>query len=47
MLVISGIGLIVDSTVSERHRIGRQLTERTTHLNSLIENTPLGVVVTD
>jgi diguanylate cyclase (GGDEF)-like protein/PAS domain S-box-containing protein len=47
MLVISAVGLIVASTVSERHRIGRQLAERTMYLNSLIENTPLGVVVVD
>ena len=47
MLVISAVGLIVGSTVTERHRIGRQLTERTMYLNSLIENTPLGVVVND
>jgi diguanylate cyclase (GGDEF)-like protein/PAS domain S-box-containing protein len=47
MLVISAVGLIVGSTVTERHRMGRQLTERTTYLNSLIENTPLGVVVSD
>jgi diguanylate cyclase (GGDEF)-like protein/PAS domain S-box-containing protein len=47
MLIISAVGLIVGSTVSERHRIGIQLTERTMYLNSLIENTPLGVVVND
>jgi diguanylate cyclase (GGDEF)-like protein/PAS domain S-box-containing protein len=47
MLVISAVGLIVGSTVSERHRIGKQLAERTMYLNSLIENTPLGVVVVD
>lgn len=47
MLVISGLGLIVGSIVTERHKIGDQLAERTMYLNSLIENTPLGIVVHD
>jgi diguanylate cyclase (GGDEF)-like protein/PAS domain S-box-containing protein len=47
MLVVSFTGLIVGSAVSERHRIGRELHEQTSYLNSLIENTPLGVVVLD
>jgi diguanylate cyclase (GGDEF)-like protein/PAS domain S-box-containing protein len=45
MLVVSFTGLIVGSAVSERHRIGKELHEQTSYLNSLIENTPLGVVV--
>jgi diguanylate cyclase (GGDEF)-like protein/PAS domain S-box-containing protein len=47
MLVVSFTGLIVGSAVSERHRIGKELHEQTSYLNSLIENTPLGVVVLD
>ncbi len=47
MLVVSAVGLIVGSTVTERHRIGRQLNERTMYLDSLIQNTPLGIVVRD
>jgi len=47
MLVVSFTGLIVGSAVSERHRIGKELHEQTNYLNSLIENTPLGVVVLD
>jgi diguanylate cyclase (GGDEF)-like protein/PAS domain S-box-containing protein len=47
MLVISGVGLIVGSAVSERHRIAIDLQEQTVHLNSLIENSPFGIVVLD
>jgi diguanylate cyclase (GGDEF)-like protein/PAS domain S-box-containing protein len=47
MLVLSGVGLIVGSAVSERHRIAIDLQEQTTHLNSLIENSPFGIVVMD
>jgi diguanylate cyclase (GGDEF)-like protein/PAS domain S-box-containing protein len=47
MFVVSFTGLIVGSAVSERHRIGKELREQTAYLNSLIENTPLGVVVLD
>ncbi|HEY4949507.1 MAG TPA: diguanylate cyclase [Candidatus Acidoferrales bacterium] len=47
MLVVSFTGLLVGAAVSERHRIGRDLHEQTSYLNSLIENTPLGVVVLD
>jgi diguanylate cyclase (GGDEF)-like protein/PAS domain S-box-containing protein len=47
MLVISGLGLVVGSIVTERHRLGDQLAERTMYLDSLIENTPLGIVVHD
>lgn len=47
MLVVSGVGLIVGSAVSERHRIALDLQERTSHLNSLIENSPFGIVVLD
>lgn len=47
MLVISAVGLIVGSSVSERHRISIDLLEQTAHLNSLIENSPFGIVVMD
>ncbi|MFZ0522614.1 MAG: diguanylate cyclase [Candidatus Acidiferrales bacterium] len=47
MLVVSFTGLLVGAAVSERHRMGKQLRERTDYLNSLIENTPLGIVVLD
>jgi PAS domain S-box-containing protein len=47
MLVVSAIGLIVGSTVTERLRIGMKLHERTGYLNSLIENSPLGIITLD
>jgi diguanylate cyclase (GGDEF)-like protein/PAS domain S-box-containing protein len=47
MLVLSGVGLIVGSAVSERHGIALDLQEQTAHLNSLIENSPFGIVVLD
>lgn len=45
MLVVSASGLIVGSTVTERQQMGAELHQRTTYLNSLIENSPLGIVV--
>jgi len=47
MFTVSCTGLIVGSAVSERQRMARELHKQTAHLNSLIENTPLGVVVLD
>jgi diguanylate cyclase (GGDEF)-like protein/PAS domain S-box-containing protein len=47
MLTVSGTGLIVGAAVNERHRMARQLNERTDFLNSLIENNPLAIVVHD
>jgi diguanylate cyclase (GGDEF)-like protein/PAS domain S-box-containing protein len=47
MLIVSGVGLLLGSTVSERQRTGQELGERTMYLDSLIENTPLGIVVND
>jgi diguanylate cyclase (GGDEF)-like protein/PAS domain S-box-containing protein len=47
MLFVSLTGLLVGSVVSERHRVGKELREQTDYLNSLIENTPLGIVVLD
>ena len=45
MLTVSGTGLIVGAAVTERHRMAKQLSERTSFLNSLIENNPSGIVV--
>jgi diguanylate cyclase (GGDEF)-like protein/PAS domain S-box-containing protein len=47
MLVLSAVGLIVGSEVSERHRLAIHLNEQTTYLDSLIQNNPLGIVVLD
>ncbi|HVH87428.1 MAG TPA: PAS domain-containing protein [Terriglobales bacterium] len=47
MLVLSAVGLIVGSEVSERHRLAIGLNEQTTYLDSLIQNSPLGIVVLD
>ncbi len=47
MLVVSAVGLMVGSTVTERQRIAMQLHERTSYLNSLIENSPLGIIILD
>jgi diguanylate cyclase (GGDEF)-like protein/PAS domain S-box-containing protein len=45
MLVFSASGLIVGATVTERQHLGMELHERTTYLNLLFENSPLGIVV--
>src|SRR5258706_4751279 len=47
MLVVSAVGLIVGSEVSERHRLAIDLNRQTTYLDSLIQNSPLGIVVLD
>ncbi len=47
MLVLSAVGLIVGSEVSERERLTIDLNEQTTYLDSLIQNSPLGIVVLD
>jgi diguanylate cyclase (GGDEF)-like protein/PAS domain S-box-containing protein len=47
MLVLSAVGLIVGSEVSERHRLAMDLNEQTTYLDSLIQNSPLAIVVLD
>ncbi len=47
MLVLSAVGLIVGSEVSERHRLALDLNEQTSYLDSLIQNSPLGIVVLD
>ena len=45
MLVVSAIGLIVGSTVTDRLLTEDELRERTVYLNSLIDNSPLGILV--
>jgi diguanylate cyclase (GGDEF)-like protein/PAS domain S-box-containing protein len=47
MLAVSATGLILGAAVSERKRIADDLKERTIFLNSLIENSPFGIVVQD
>jgi diguanylate cyclase (GGDEF)-like protein/PAS domain S-box-containing protein len=47
MLSFSLTGLIVGASVSERQHIANALGERTRFLNSLIENSPFGIVVVD
>jgi len=47
MLVVSATGLLLGSAVTERHRLAREMSEQTANLNSLIENSPLGIVVLD
>jgi len=47
MLVLSAVGLIVGSEVSERHRLVIDLNRQTTYLDSLIQNSPLGILVLD
>jgi diguanylate cyclase (GGDEF)-like protein/PAS domain S-box-containing protein len=45
MLVISATGLIVGSEVSEREQLAIEVTRQTTFLDSLIQNSPFGIVV--
>lgn len=47
MLVVSALGLIVGSEVSERHRLALDLIKQTAYLDSLIQNSPLGIAVLD
>jgi diguanylate cyclase (GGDEF)-like protein/PAS domain S-box-containing protein len=47
MLVLSTVGLIVGSEVSERQRLSSDLNEQSAYLDSLIQNCPLGIVVVD
>ncbi len=47
MLVVSAIGLILGAVVTERLRIGAELQARTSYLNSLITNSPMGIIVLD
>jgi diguanylate cyclase (GGDEF)-like protein/PAS domain S-box-containing protein len=45
MLVVSATGLIVGSEVSEREQLAIEVTRQTTYLDSLIQNSPLGIIV--
>jgi len=47
MMVLSAVGLIVGSEVSERHHLTIDLDKQTTYLDSLIQNSPLGIIVLD
>jgi diguanylate cyclase (GGDEF)-like protein/PAS domain S-box-containing protein len=47
MLVLSSVGLIVGSEVSERHRMAIDLHKQTAYLDALIQNSPMGIVVLD
>jgi PAS domain S-box-containing protein len=47
MLALGLTGLCVGAVVSERRRTELALQERTSYLNSLVENTPLGIIVLD
>src|ERR1700728_2394332 len=47
MFVMSIVGLIVGSEVSERYRLVIDLDRQTTYLDSLIQNSPLGIIVLD
>jgi diguanylate cyclase (GGDEF)-like protein/PAS domain S-box-containing protein len=47
MLVLSAAGLIVGSEVSERHRLAIDLHKQSSYLDSLIQNSPLAIVVLD
>ena len=47
MMVLSSVGLIVGSEVSERHRLTIDLNKQTTYLDSLIQNSPLGIIILD
>jgi diguanylate cyclase (GGDEF)-like protein/PAS domain S-box-containing protein len=45
MLVVSSVGLLVGASVTERERIAHELNERTSYLDSVIENSAFGMVV--
>jgi diguanylate cyclase (GGDEF)-like protein/PAS domain S-box-containing protein len=47
MMVLSAVGLIVGSEVSERHRLAIDLNRQTAYLDSLIQNSPLAIIVLD
>lgn len=47
MMVLSAVGLIVGSEVSERQRLAMDLHRQTTYLDSLIQNSPLAIIVLD
>jgi diguanylate cyclase (GGDEF)-like protein/PAS domain S-box-containing protein len=45
MLIGSFTGLLVGASASERHWMGQKLQEQALYLNSLIQNSPVGIVV--
>jgi diguanylate cyclase (GGDEF)-like protein/PAS domain S-box-containing protein len=45
LLVVSGAGLILGSVVTERQHAAKELEERTSLLNTLVEHSPFGVSV--
>ena len=47
MMVVSAVGLLVGSGLSERDRMAHDLNEQTTYLKSLIHSSPFGIVVLD
>ena len=47
MLVVSATGLVIGAAVTERKRIANDLEDHTRFLNSLIENSPMGIVIHD
>jgi diguanylate cyclase (GGDEF)-like protein/PAS domain S-box-containing protein len=47
MLAVSATGLVVGSEVTERQRTVRQLNERTSFLDTLIEHNPLAIAIQD
>jgi PAS domain-containing protein len=47
MLVVSSVGLLVGASVTEQERISTELSERTSYLDSVLENSPVGMVVLD
>jgi PAS domain S-box-containing protein len=47
MFVLSAAGLLVGSEVSERHRMSCDLLVQANYLNSLVQNSPLGIVALD
>ncbi len=47
MLIASAVGLMAGSAITERHDLGLELQQQTAYLNSLMENSPLGIAVLD
>ena len=47
MLVVSSVGLLVGASATEQERIASELSERTSYLDSVLENSPVGMVVLD
>ena len=45
MLMLSAVGLMIGSEVSERQRLAMEMNQQATFLDSLIQHNPLGIVV--